>query len=1069
MAAIIDDITSTQPGSLVVVAGDLNAKVGTAVPLSTKAAGAILQHNAACGTHKRQHIRFERKQQHPDSDFSGKLLQDMCQATHLINLTGITNADSPAAASFTSTNAVKAQKPSRIDHVLLSPSALQHLTQHQVLSHLLGSDHLPLQIVLSLSPKPAPSSSDSQKEQVPLQQIIPSKDRATIQRYITAMADPATFDELRQLADTGEASAAELNATFTRIVISSAIGAGYKMRDTTQPRVEPARVYSRHKVWHDSECKRLQQQFRALQGDPEGDAERRAIQQQYKRRVKQLVRRYRVEVARERARQWRKDRNSFWRWYRPNGPHCPFTAKTIAEAFGTKLNSYKGAPTQETQHVAGGTGAQFDISSECPTAPEVAAAIMRMDSKAAGADGIPTALLKPSLPPLLGTEREQGDGSTQSLPSDKDAAIQIADAMHVVFQSISSSAMVPEQWHTALLMPIYKGKGQLADPSNYRPLSIPDVACRVWGSILNQRLLDATKDILPDTMFGFRPGRRTADPLLVLRHMIDMNRAGVGVKFGVAFMDLSAAYDSIDRNLLFTKLKHMGMSDHSINTLKHLYQDTTCIVKCDEGGSAGFTVNIGLRQGCPLSTTLFNLYIWDLHQHLVSDTEGAGVRLQGVADDEHMLVTDMEYADDVALCASTPKQLQDLINSFVAYCDRHGLTVNPKKCEVVVFAKSCRAWSGFGDWKVKGKALPRSRKFKYLGVELHDVIGIKGSAEHRLSCMIAAHSAVSRRLNDMQCPKDPVLMADLFDTITAGAGSYGCEIWSTPFLTGWHLRDCTLQRFQATVYKQALKVPRSTSNLLVFMEMGRYPMQIQWLQRTLRYWNKLVANKANSELLDFVLAAEVHQGLFMDRECWAKELLDGLMFVDPSTDWQTHMMQMKPIENPKGVAGLAKQKFADSYKEFDSDPTDPECPHRQRSTYCHLMHHADDSSLLVTPAYISADMPLASKKAIAAVRLAAAPIQCNTKHGIPYTQRTCQRCGSGVDNEHHMLLECKHTTLAAIRAEHSVLFDEADGVRKLMAAAYKPELATTLGSCIQDMLKCLEAGLEGQPIINTGL
>jgi hypothetical protein len=106
--------------------------------------------------------------------------------------------------------------------------------------------------------------------------------------------------------------------------------------------------------------------------------------------------------------------------------------------------------------------------------------------------------------------------------------------MSVVIQSISSSATVPEQWHTALLMPIYKGKGQLADPSNYRPLSIPDVACRAWGSILNKRLLDATKDILPDTMFGFRPGRRTADPLLVLRHMIDMNKAGVGMKFGAA-------------------------------------------------------------------------------------------------------------------------------------------------------------------------------------------------------------------------------------------------------------------------------------------------------------------------------------------------------------------------------------------------------------------------------------------------------------------------------------------------------------------------------------------------------
>ncbi len=53
--------------------------------------------------------------------------------------------------------------------------------------------------------------------------------------------------------------------------------------------------------------------------------------------------------------------------------------------------------------------------------------------------------------------------------------------------------------------------------------------------------------------------------------------------------------------------------------------------------------------------------------------------------------------------------------------------------------------------------------------------------------------------------------------------------------------------------------------------------------------------------------------------------------------------------------------------------------------------------------------------------------------------------------------------LAAARAKHSVLFDEADDVRKLMATAYKPEVATILGSCMQDMLKSLEAGLDGQP------
>jgi hypothetical protein len=127
------------------------------------------------------------------------------------------------------------------------------------------------------------------------------------------------------------------------------------------------------------------------------------------------------------------------------------------------------------------------------------------------------------------------------------------------------------------------------------------------------------------------------------------------------------------------------------------------------------------------------------------------------------------------------------------------------------------------------------------------------------------------------------------------------------------------------------------------------------------------------------------------------------------------------------------------------------------------MHRADDSGLLVPPAYISADMPLAQKKAIAAVRLAAAPIECNTKHGVAYTKRKCQRCGTGVDNEHHLLFECSNVALVAGRSKRRALFDGVRDVREWMAAAYQPELAATLGSCMQGMTHCLKAGLEGQP------
>jgi hypothetical protein len=52
----------------------------------------------------------------------------------------------------------------------------------------------------------------------------------------------------------------------------------------------------------------------------------------------------------------------------------------------------------------------------------------------------------------------------------------------------------------------------------------------------------------------------------------------------VAFMDLSGAYDSIDRKLLFWKLQHqLGIADHTSDTLRDLYCGTDYVVK---GGGA---------------------------------------------------------------------------------------------------------------------------------------------------------------------------------------------------------------------------------------------------------------------------------------------------------------------------------------------------------------------------------------------------------------------------------------------------------------------------------------------------
>jgi hypothetical protein len=92
----------------------------------------------------------------------------------------------------------------------------------------------------------------------------------------------------------------------------------------------------------------------------------------------------------------------------------------------------------------------------------------------------------------------------------------------------------------------------------------------VWSSLTNKDLMGATEGVLPDTMFGFRLGLACGDPLFVLQFLMDMRKPMTGKQkvFAVAFMDLSGAYDSIERKLLFSKLEHqLGIADHTLDIM----------------------------------------------------------------------------------------------------------------------------------------------------------------------------------------------------------------------------------------------------------------------------------------------------------------------------------------------------------------------------------------------------------------------------------------------------------------------------------------------------------------------
>ena len=79
-----------------------------------------------------------------------------------------------------------------------------------------------------------------------------------------------------------------------------------------------------------------------------------------------------------------------------------------------------------------------------------------------------------------------------------------------------------------------------------------------------------------------------------------------------AFIDYKKAYDKVDRKILIERLKKLGINGIFLRNIESMYKQTSYSIKLKNGHLDPISSNLGLKQGCPLSPKLFNLYIDDI-------------------------------------------------------------------------------------------------------------------------------------------------------------------------------------------------------------------------------------------------------------------------------------------------------------------------------------------------------------------------------------------------------------------------------------------------------------------------
>ena len=182
-----------------------------------------------------------------------------------------------------------------------------------------------------------------------------------------------------------------------------------------------------------------------------------------------------------------------------------------------------------------------------------------------------------------------------------------------------------DKWEESLkigiVIPLFK-KGDRNNPNNYRGVCLLAMGSRILARILADRLRRWAEmmELLDDEQSGFRTGRSTADSTQIMVRIQEdtadlrkrMEAAGEVLErddeYVARLLDLRKAYPRVNKPALWGILERYGMGERCLRVLKDLHEATIYRVRGKEGDSEPWVPERGLREGCPSSPPLFNIY-----------------------------------------------------------------------------------------------------------------------------------------------------------------------------------------------------------------------------------------------------------------------------------------------------------------------------------------------------------------------------------------------------------------------------------------------------------------------------
>jgi sorting nexin-29 len=141
---------------------------------------------------------------------------------------------------------------------------------------------------------------------------------------------------------------------------------------------------------------------------------------------------------------------------------------------------------------------------------------------------------------------------------------------------IWNNEQLPQQWNEGIICSVYK-KGDRLNCNNYRPITLSNIAYKIFAILLNKRLIENIENKLEDNQMGFCPSRSIIDNIFIVRQIYEKSREH-NIDLYNIFVDYTHAFDSVYRTKLIECLKKFDVPGKLIRlialTLKHTEQES---------------------------------------------------------------------------------------------------------------------------------------------------------------------------------------------------------------------------------------------------------------------------------------------------------------------------------------------------------------------------------------------------------------------------------------------------------------------------------------------------------------